>query len=118
MTFGNWGCLFWGKTAGLTTHHRGRQALARAPLGTPDLASPGEKYSESISRSVVSDIATPWTVACQALLFMGILQARILEWVVIFLSRGSSRPRIEPKSPALASRFFTASATWKAPDIV
>ena len=24
VTFGNWGCLFWGTTAGLTTHHRGR----------------------------------------------------------------------------------------------
>ena len=27
--------------------------------------------------------ATPWTVAHQAPLFMGILQARILEWVAI-----------------------------------
>ena len=30
-----------------------------------------------LSLSVVSDSATPWTVACQALLSMGILQARI-----------------------------------------
>ena len=29
----------------------------------------------------------------------GILQARILEWVAIPSSRGSSRPRIEPRSP-------------------
>ena len=34
--------------------------------------------------------ATPWAVACQAPLSMGILQARILEWVVILSSRGSS----------------------------
>ena len=33
--------------------------------------------------------ASPWTVACQAL----ILQARILEWVAISFSRGSSQPR-------------------------
>ena len=33
---------------------------------------------------------TPWTVACQASLSMGILQARILEWVAISFSRGSS----------------------------
>ena len=33
---------------------------------------------------------TPWTVACQAPLSMGILQARILEWVAMGSSRGSS----------------------------
>ena len=32
-----------------------------------------------LSRSVMSDSVTPWTVACQAPLSMGILQARILE---------------------------------------
>ena len=30
-----------------------------------------------------------------------IFQARILEWVAISFSRGSSQPRIEPGSPAL-----------------
>ena len=36
---------------------------------------------------------TQWTVAHQAPLSMGILQARILEWVAIPLSRRSSWPR-------------------------
>ena len=45
--------------------------------------------------------ATPWTAACQAPLSMGILQARILEWVAISFSRRSFQPRIEPRSPAL-----------------
>ena len=43
----------------------------------------------------------------------GILQARILEWVAISSSRGSSRPRdgtASLMSPALAGRFFTTSA--------
>ena len=31
----------------------------------------------------------------------GILQARILEWVALPFSRGSSQPRVEPRSPAL-----------------
>ena len=31
----------------------------------------------------------------------GILQARILEWVAFPFSRGSSQPRIEPRSPAV-----------------
>ena len=33
---------------------------------------------------------TPWTVACQAPLSMGVLQARILEWVAVHSCRGSS----------------------------
>ena len=48
----------------------------------------------------------------------GILQARILEWVAMPSSRGSSDPGIEPASftsPALAGRFFVTSATWEAP---
>ena len=32
----------------------------------------------------------------------GILQVRILEWVAFPFSRGSSQPRMEPRSPALA----------------
>ena len=43
--------------------------------------------------SHVSLYATPWTVAHQVPLSMGILQARILKWVAMFSSRGSSRPR-------------------------
>ena len=35
----------------------------------------------------------PWTVPCQAPLSMGILQARILEWVAMPSSRRSSQPR-------------------------
>ena len=37
----------------------------------------------------------------------GISQARILEWVAISFSRGSSRSGIEPESPALARGLFT-----------
>ena len=52
---------------------------------------------------VVSDSATPWTVARQALLSMGFSQARILEWVAVPSTRGSSQPRdrIHIASPAL-----------------
>ena len=37
--------------------------------------------------------AIPWIVSRQPPLSMGILQARILEWVVMPSSRGSSQPR-------------------------
>ena len=42
-----------------------------------------------------------WTVACQAPLSMGILQAGILEWVAKPSSRRSSQPRIKPRSSTL-----------------
>ena len=41
----------------------------------------------------MSDSASPWTVTHQGCLSTGILQARILEWVAISFSRGSSQPR-------------------------
>ena len=47
----------------------------------------------------------------------GILQERILEWVVTPSSRRSSPPRSKLTShlsPALAGRFFTTSTTWEA----
>ena len=47
-----------------------------------------------LSHSVVSDsFVTPWTVACEASLSMGIPQAGILEWVGMPSSKGSSQPR-------------------------
>ena len=36
---------------------------------------------------------TPWTVACQAPLSMGILQARILEWVAYLIGKDSDAGR-------------------------
>ena len=41
----------------------------------------------------------------------GILQARILEWVAISFSRGSSRPRDRTQVSCIAGRFFTIWAT-------
>ena len=43
----------------------------------------------------------------------GISQARILEWVAISFSRGSSQPRAEPMSPVSAGGFFTTEAPGK-----
>ena len=39
--------------------------------------------------------------------------AGILEWVAISLSRGSSPPRMDPTSPALAGGFFTTEPSGK-----
>ena len=46
----------------------------------------------------------------------GIFQARILEWVAISFSRGSSQPRDRTESlvsPSLAGRFFTTEPPGK-----
>ena len=55
--------------------------------------------------SCVQLFVTPWTVAHQAPLSVGILQARILEWVVMPFSRDLPNPGIASTSlmsPALA----------------
>ena len=44
----------------------------------------------------------------------GILQARILEWVAIPFSRGSSKPRDRTQVSCIAGRFFTSLATREA----
>ena len=67
------------------------------------------------SLSRVQLLATSWTVARQAPLSMGILQARILEWVAYPFSRGSSQPRSRTGVSCIAGGFFTSWATWEAP---
>ena len=64
-----------------------------------------------LSHSVASDSTTPWTAACQAPLSRGILQARILEWVAMPSSRGSSQLRGQIQVSRIAGSFFTDWAT-------
>ena len=49
---------------------------------------------------------TPWTVARQTPLSMGILQARILDWVAMPSSKDLPNPGIESWSPALQADSF------------
>ena len=69
-----------------------------------------------LRRSVMSNSATPWTVACQAPLSMGILQAGILEWFAISYSKGSSQPRDQTQVSwisCITGRFFTTETPGK-----
>ena len=79
--------------------------------------------SEKWSCSVMSDSATPWTVDSatrwtvayqvpQATVH-GVFQARVLEWVAISFSRGSSRPRDWTRVSRIVGRRFTIWATGK-----
>ena len=52
-------------------------------------------------------------IACQAPLSMGFSWKRILNWVAISFSSGSSQPRIKLTSSALAGEFFTTEPPGK-----
>ena len=68
-----------------------------------------------LSCSVMSQfLVTPWTVAGQTPLSMGILQARILKWVAMPPSRASSHPRGQTQASHIAGGFFTIWATREA----
>ena len=56
---------------------------------------------------VVSNSCDPMDCNLPGSSVHGILQARILEWVVISFSRGSSRPRNGTRVSCIASWFFT-----------
>ena len=81
----------------------------------------------SSGSAVLSRFSRVWfcvilcTVAGQALLSMGILQARILEWVAMPSAKGSSQPRnwtwisyVSCCWVLYHPEFFTTSATWEA----
>jgi len=74
-----------------------------------------ESYDKPVSECCVLvaqsclTLCDPWarcTVAHQAPLH-GVLQARILVWVVISISRGSSQPRNWTRVSCIVGRFFT-----------
>ena len=66
--------------------------------------------SDSDSVSCIQLFLTPRTVTS----VHGILQTRILEWVTISFSQGSSQPRDRTGVSYIAGRFFTGSATREA----
>ena len=81
-------------------------------IKNPDLKEnePSSKFRYVPCSSVLSYVllfSTPWTVACQASLSIGIFQARILEWVAMPSSRGSSQPRDQTQVSHIAGGFFT-----------
>ena len=59
----------------------------------------------SVSCSVMSNSFWPHGLQPARLLCHGILQARILEWVAISFSRGSSRPRDQIRVSCIAGNY-------------
>ena len=54
--------------------------------------------------------------SCQAPLPMGILQARILDWVAMPSSRGCPNPRIKPRSPTIQANSLPSEPPGKPKD--
>ena len=68
-----------------------------------------------VSRLVMLDSLQPLDYSPPGFSVLGILQARILEWIAISFSRGSSQPRDWTLVSGIAGRFFTIWATGKSP---
>ena len=67
--------------------------------------------AESLSH--VQLFCTPWTVAHQAPLFMGIFHVRILAWLAMTSSRGSFQPRGQTHIFCITGGFFTTEPRGK-----
>ena len=75
------------------------------------------KESESSSLSVKAlswSLCDPMDCSPPGSAIHGIIQARILMWVAIPFSRGSSQPRNQTRVSCIAGRFFTIWATREA----
>ena len=61
------------------------------------------------SHSLVQLLVIPWTVACQAPLSLGNLQARVLEWVAMPSSRGSSQSKDQTQVSCIYQLIYQGS---------
>ena len=90
-------------------------------MGSLPLASPGKPHTGGCCLLCLVPQSCPTLCdpmdcsPCQAPLSMGILQARILEWVAMPSSGGSSQLRDWTQVSCIAGGFFTIWATREAP---
>ena len=66
-----------------------------------------------LSRLLYLTLCDPMDCTPQAPVSMGILQARILEWVAMPSSRGSSQPRDRSQGPTLQVDSLPSEPPWK-----
>ena len=71
------------------------------------------KHAYSVT-SLMSNSLQPCRLKLPGSSVHGILQARIVEWVAMLSSRGSSQPRNRTQVSRIAGRFFTIWATREA----
>ena len=75
----------------------------------------GESVCVLVTQSCLT-LSDPMDCGPPASSVHGILQARILEWIAIPFSRGSSRPRAHTQASRIAGIFLTIWATREAPE--
>ena len=75
------------------------------------------KVKVKVTQSCLT-LCNPMDYSLQGSSVHGILQQRILEWVAIPFSRGSSQPRDRTQVSHIAGSFFTIWATREAPDVL
>ena len=85
-------------------------------LGGKCLGHEGGTFMNRIEES--ESVAQLWPILCNSMdcsppgsSVHGILQARVLEWIAIPFSRGSSQPRDQTQVSHILGRFFTIWAT-------
>ena len=78
------------------------------------LSYKGKGKKSEVAQSCLT-LCDPVDCSLQGSSVHGILQARILEWVAISFSRGSSWPRDRTRVSCIAGRCFTLWATREAP---
>ena len=96
------------------------KSLATSPLDLALFLYQALKFVQKyvvLRHSVMSNSATPWTVARQTPLSMEILQARILEWFAIPSPGDLANPGIKPRSPALLEDSLPAELSGKSKSI-
>ena len=66
-----------------------------------------------VNRSVFQFFVTPWDCSLPGSSVQGVLPARILDWVAMPFSSGSSWPKDRTHVSSIAGRFFTIWAMWE-----
>ena len=94
-----------------------RRAWQPTPVFLPG-ESHGQRSLEGYSESEVSQscptLCDPMDCSLSGSSIHGIFQARVLEWIAISFSRGSSWPRNQSRVSRVAGRHFTVWATREA----
>ena len=90
-----------------TVHDEGAILMALSKRGLPLY----RKKVESEVTQLCLTLCDPVDCSLPGFSIHGIFQARVLEWVAIFFSRGSSWPRNQTQVSCIASRRFTLWAT-------
>ena len=104
----------WNKIAFTVNYKLGQsfKQLYSPPPKISRLVSPPRQWDKSERWRKVK-VAQSCLILCDPMDYTvhGILRARILEWVVVSFSRGSSHPRDRTQVSCSAGRFFTSWAT-------